>query len=286
MKVKEIFESVDGITYKFIQVTHQNEHVESTYVNYSNKHIICFSTQFGCSMGCQFCANGLLNAFRANLSVEDMVSQCVNILKITHLIDDTKWDKPVLFSAMGCGEPSLNAQNVVRAMVLLRDIYPLAKFSMATMGYDEWNLSQMLYTLSVIHNVNFNLMISLHSAIEKTRKIILPSAHPLTDLMAVIKEHQASCGTLPVDYNVVLLDGINDSDEEADAVYKLLNDAGVLNSSVVKVNSYNKVNGCNFTQSPRVINYVNRLKELGVCVETYITNGEDIGAACGQLIAL
>ena len=68
MEIKEIVQSKDKISRKYIQKTNDNFRIETTYVDYSNKNIICFSTQVGCNMGCKFCYNGLKNNFKRNLS--------------------------------------------------------------------------------------------------------------------------------------------------------------------------------------------------------------------------
>lgn len=100
IKIEDIKYSTDGITRKYVQRTHDNLKIETTHVNYINKHIICFSTQIGCNLGCKFCYNGIKHNFKRNLTAEEIYTQIENIIKKEKL----NGDKPILFSAMGIGD--------------------------------------------------------------------------------------------------------------------------------------------------------------------------------------
>ena len=98
------------------------------------------------------------------------------------------------------------------------------------------------------------------------------------------REIQSHNKSREVDYNVVLFDDINDSKEDALKIYSLLSSYRLIPLSTVKINKYNHVDGSSLKPSQRQPEFVEYLRYLNVNVETYETNGVDIGAACGQLV--
>ncbi|KKK56707.1 hypothetical protein LCGC14_3061820, partial [marine sediment metagenome] len=83
--------------------------IETTYVNHDHKAIVCFSTQVGCPFTCTHCAVGA-KGFVRNLTADEMVEQCMDVL------NEEQPSAPVLFSAMGAGEPLANIDEVVEAL--------------------------------------------------------------------------------------------------------------------------------------------------------------------------
>lgn len=284
MKLKRDLRSIDGITRKFVHVTEDNFRVEGTYVNYFNKHIVCFATQIGCSGRCVFCANGLADKFYRNLTTIEMVLQCQSIINEVNTYDTSFMQKPILFSAMGCGDPLLNSVNVCNAFKSLNDKYPNSKFSLATTGGLGQELQLMLDNISDME-IRFKPVISLHSADDYTRRMLLPRAGFLDELMPIMARYQIHTPHKPreVDYNVVLFDGINDSEEDALKIYSLLRSYKLIPLSTVKINEYNHVDGSSLKPSQRRPEFVACLKYLNVNVEIYETNGADIGLHVGSL---
>ena len=285
MKLEKDLRSTDGITRKFVHVTEDNFRIEGTYVNYFNKHIVCFATQIGCSGRCVFCANGLANRFHRNLTTIEMVLQCQSIINEVNTHDTSFMQKPILFSAMGCGDPLLNSVYVCDAFKSLNAKYPHSKFALATTGRLEQELQLMLDNIYGME-IRFKPTISLHSADDYKRRILLPGAGFLDELMPIMAKYQIHSPhkTREADYNVVLFDGINDSREDALRIYSLLSSYRLIPLSTVKINKYNPVDGSPVKPSQRQYEFVEYLKYLNVNVEIYETNGVDIGAACGQLI--
>lgn len=285
MKLIQVLDSTDGITKKFIHETNDGYRIEGTYVNYFNKHIVCFSTQIGCAGRCIFCANGY--NYHRNLTALEMFEQCQGILHEVTNGNAFADGKPILFSAMGCGDPLLNDIELCKAFKALSALYPYSKFSLATTGSIPRELTALLSDIENLH-ISFKLMISLHSADDYKRRMLLPGAGLLEDLMPeLLSVHQFGInGNHVIDYNVVLFDGINDSDGDATKIWKLFSDYGITKYANVKINKYNPISILENTLQPskRQTAFVERLKFLGVNVETYETNGADIGAACGQLV--
>jgi len=276
MRIVTAVKSIDGMAQKIVQKTVDGYFVESAYVDYPNKHIICFSTQIGCRCGCKFCYNGCLNRFIRDLEADEIYRQVENMIYHLNPIPN----KPILFSAMGVGEPLCNYTNLITAMHILHNAYPSAKFAIATIGTPCERIYNLIDDTS---RLNFKLTISLHSAIENDRKWLMPASGDLQLLLGAVETYQKQTGR-EVEYNIVLIDGINDSPKHAEAVYRLLYSRGLSQKAIIKINKLNPVSLCKLTESKRIDEFCHILRSYGVNVERYETNGSDIGAACGQLL--
>lgn len=272
IKIEDIKYSKDGITRKYVQKTHDNLKIETTYVDYKNKHIICFSTQVGCNLGCKFCYNGIKHNFKRNLTAEEISTQIENIIRNEKLNEN----KPILFSAMGIGEPLLNYNNLVESFKYLNNKYPNNKFALATTGISLENILKLAEDLK---NINFKLTISLHSATQEKRDNLMPINTDLTTLVSTVKEYE-SISKKQIEWNYVLFDGINDTANDAKRLFELLG-----KDEFIKINKFNKVENSNLVESKNVDLFISELKKNGMQVEYYETNGSDINGACGQMIA-
>ncbi len=272
MIVIKIMHSKDGVCRKYIQKTNDEYRIETTYVDYSNKNIICFSTQIGCNMGCRFCYNGVRNNFVRNLTYEEIVSQIENVIQNENINNN----KPILFSAMGIGEPLLNYENLIRAFNYLNEKYKNSKFALATCGVNQ---KYILSLAEDLKNINFKLEISLHSADSIKRKKIMPISDNLISLVEVVKKYKDISGK-KVEWNYVLFDGVNDSIEDAKKLFELLG-----KDEYIKINKFNKVDISHLSESKRVNEFILELKKYGMQVEYYETNGSDVNGACGQMIS-
>lgn len=272
IKIIDIAYSSDNVTKKYVQKTNDNYKIETTYVDYINKHIICFSTQVGCNLGCLFCYNGLKKNYKRNLTWQEMCEQIENVIMEINL----NTDKPILFSAMGIGEPLLNYDNLIKAFLYLNNKYPNNKFALATTGVNLDNILKLSEDLKDIKN--FKLTISLHSAFSDKRKYLMPISTNISLLVETVKKYQVLSGR-EVEWNYVLFDGINDSLTDAKELYKLLGKA------YIKINRFNKVEISELTESNNVKKFISELKKYGMQVEYYETNGVDINGGCGQMIS-
>lgn len=273
IKIEQILHSKDGKTKKYIQKTNDNSRVETSYVEFKNKYMICFSTQVGCNLGCKFCYNGLKHNFKRNLSAEEMYIQIENVILGEKIIND----KPILFSAMGIGEPLLNYENLVSVFIKLNNNYPKNKFALATTGISLKNILRLSEDLKEIES--FKLTISLHSAEEKIRNNIMPIFTNLKDLVNTVEIYQEKSGR-QVEWNYVLFDGINDSLRDSKKLFELLG-----KNAYIKINKFNNVKESNLKESKNVNIFINELKKYGMQVEYYETKGDDILGACGQLVS-
>lgn len=273
MKIDNLLCSKDGISKKYVQITNDNFRIETSYVDYKNKYIICFSTQIGCNLGCKFCYNGIKHNFKRNLTYKEICQQIENVIQREH----PSTDKPILFSAMGIGEPLLNYDNLIKSFLYLNKKYQNSKFALATTGVDLDNILKLSKDLKGINN--FKLTISLHSADENKRQKLIPIGKSLTSLVKTVNKYQ-QVSKRNVEWNYVLIKDVNDSCDDAKKLFELLG-----KDAYIKLNKFNKVEISELTKSEKTDSFILELKKYRMKVEYYETNGEDIDAACGQMIS-
>ncbi len=273
MKVSNILHSKDKVSKKYVQVTHDDFRIETSYVNYKNKYIICFSTQVGCNLGCRFCYNGIKHNFKRNLTDKEICKQIENVIEREQIMND----KPILFSAMGIGEPLLNYENLIKSFHYLNRKYPDSKFALATTGVDLNNILKLAQDLKDISN--FKLTISLHSADQYKRKDLIPISKDLSSIVKTVKKYQ-QISKRNVEWNYVLIKNVNDSCNDAKKLFELLG-----KDAFIKINKFNTVEISDLTGSENIDSFISELKKYGMKVEYYETNGADVNAACGQMIS-
>lgn len=273
MKVSNIFYSKDKMSKKYVQTTDDFFKIETSFVNYKNKYIICFSTQIGCNLGCKFCYNGIKHNFKRNLTDKEICEQIENVIER----EQPSNDKPLLFSAMGIGEPLLNYNNLIKSFLYLNEKYPKSKFALATTGVDLDNILKLADDLKKLEN--FKLTISLHCADQDKRKVLMPISKDLISLVQTVNKYQ-QISKRDVEWNYVLFNGVNDSQSDAKKLYELLE-----KDAYIKINKFNKVEISGLSGSEKIASFIKELKSYGMKVEYYETNGDDINAACGQMIS-
>lgn len=276
MEIVRTVLSSDGKTVKYLQKGTDGFVVETTYVDYLNKHIICFSSQVGCAVGCRFCVSGLRPIKKRHvrsLDVKELIEQCTNIVARRNL---QLAEKPILFSCMGEGEPFLNFQNVVLALRQLGRCYPASRLAVSTSGIKPELIRRLA---RIIFPVPLKLQVSLHGPSDEIRSMIIPTSRPITDIVNAVRYYNETCGRL-VEWNYVLMKDINDSRECAIETARLLGPG-----CHVKFNFLNPVVNSPFTASEqaRLSEFRKILEYHGLTTEYYETDGTDIAAACGQL---
>ena len=273
VKIRDIAYSNDTISRKYVQTTADDYRIETLYVDYKNKYIICFSTQVGCNLRCKFCYNGIRHNFKRNLTSKEICNQIENVMNE----EKPNKDKPILFSAMGIGEPLLNYDNLIKAFHILNKKYPNNKFALATTGVNLKNILNLAKDLKDINK--FKLTISLHSADEEKRKYLMPISNDLISLVKTVKKYKAISGR-EVEWNYVLFNNINDSIEDAKKLFEILG-----KDEYIKINKFNNVKISELSESKNKDIFISTLESLGMQVEYYETNGVDIDGACGQMIS-
>ncbi len=263
-------------TTKFSFALHDNAVIEGVLIPTESRLTACISSQVGCSLDCAFCATGRLGRIR-NLSDFEIVRQVLVMNQWARKIWQRNVTNVVL---MGMGEPLLNYSNVARAVQALhhRKAYQL--------GWRRITLSTSGITKGILRMANdrlpCRLAVSLHSAITSKREAIMSisKVNSIEQLHGAIRYYVRTVGR-KVTIEYVLLDGINDSLEDAQALVRFVS------TVAVKVNliEYNSVSGLHFRPSPleRVKAFADFIRRKGVRVTFRYSRGRDIMAACGQL---
>ena len=250
--------------------------VESVLIPTKNRTTACVSSQVGCSLDCEFCATSKMDRIR-NLNPDEIYDQVatINSQSLNY------YGKPlsnIVF--MGMGEPLLNYNNVIEGIKKITSKNGLGmspkRITVSTSG-----ISKMIIKMAD-DNVKFNLAISLHSAIEKTRNEIMPftKKFPLNDLKQAIK-HWYSKTKKIVTYEYIVWDNINDDDEHINALV----DFCKFSPSKVNLIEYNSTENSLFSSaSDNIIDrYIDALEKNKIPVTIRKSRGKDIDAACGQL---
>ncbi len=246
--------------------------VECVGMPTGNRLAVCASTQAGCGMKCAFCATGAAGLTRS-LTAGEIYQQ------VLHVRDDfdTRITSVVL---MGQGEPFANYDATLEALRRLNDP--------EGMGIGARHLT--VSTCGIIPMITrfskepeqFTLAVSLHSAVQHTRDMLMPGVkrYSLLRLYDAMGEYANRTGRRPT-YEYALIKGINDTDEELAYLCDFCRDT-LCHVNLIQLN---EVPGSRFQPSSmaRANTFVRRLESVGV--ETTIRNsrGSDIDAACGQL---
>lgn len=285
--------AADG-TRKWLLDVGQGNAVEMVYIPEDERGTLCISTQAGCAVNCQFCSTGK-QGFARNLTVGEIIGQLWYAEH--HLRKDPKavkridtYDKTQLVHEqgrvisnvvlMGMGEPLLNYEPVVSAMRIMLDD-------------NAYGLSRRRVTLStsgvvpfidrLAHDLPVALAVSLHAPNDKLRDILVPinRKYPLQELMAACQRYLPYAPRDFLTFEYCMLDGVNDSDQMARELVKLL--API--RCKLNLIPFNPFPESGLTQSPRsrIEQFAKILLDAKIVTTVRKTRGDDIAAACGQL---
>jgi 23S rRNA (adenine2503-C2)-methyltransferase len=273
--VDQMQHSIDG-TIKNAVKLFDEKIVESVLIPTSKRITACVSSQVGCSLDCNFCATARLKRMR-NLNPDEIYDQVVAIKEEAEIYFKRPLTNIVF---MGMGEPLLNYNNVIAAIEKITSPDGLGmaakRITLSTVG-----IPKMIIKMAD-DGVKFNLAISLHSAINKTRSLLMPinNVNPLEDLAEAIKYWYKKTQR-KVTYEYVIWKGINDNEEHARALAKFCK----IIPSKVNIIQYNPIDEGEFQQaSPEAVDmYIRILENHGIVAKVRKSRGQDIDAACGQL---
>ena len=276
VKIHKAERSIDG-TIKYSMQLHDKNLVEGVLIPSKKRITACISSQVGCSLDCTFCATGTLKLER-NLDTAEIYDQ-VFILNEEAVSNFGKPLSNIVF--MGMGEPLLNYNNLLESVELITTDKVLGmspnRITVSTAG-----IAKMIKKLGD-DEVKFNLAISLHTASDSKRNILmaLNKKVKLADLRKSISYFYDKTGSR-VTYEYILFKDLNDNIEDAQ---KLVQFAKV---SPCKINliEYNKVDGMDYEKASNksTENFMSYLEEKNILVNLRKSKGKDIAAACGQLV--
>ena len=279
-KIKVQQQSADG-TIKFVMELEDGQEIESVWIPEEDRATLCVSSQVGCALECTFCSTGQ-QGFNRNLKVSEIIGQVWRVCKLLGPFADTNVKPVTNVVMMGMGEPLLNVKNVVPAMQLMLEDY-------------GFGLSKRRVTLStsgvvpalekLIGQIDVALAISLHAPNDELRNEIVPinKKYPIEEFLAASRKYvENSKAQTKVTVEYVMIDHVNDSTELAHQLAKVLKDT----PSKINLIPFNPFPGSDYGRSSnsRIDRFSKVLMEYGYTVIVRKTRGDDIDAACGQLV--
>jgi 23S rRNA (adenine2503-C2)-methyltransferase len=269
--------SADG-TVKWLLRVDAGNCIETVFIPEPGRGTLCVSSQVGCALNCSFCSTAQ-QGFNRNLSTAEIIGQLW--LARRALGDFTAETRTVTnVVLMGMGEPLLNFDAVTEALDLMLEDF-------------AYGLSRRRVTLSTAGHVPgidrlaarrpVALAVSLHAADDTLRDELVPlnRTWPIRELMAACQRYLAHDPRQRITFEYVMLDGVNDSPQQARRL------ASLLAQMPAKVNliPFNPFPGTRYQRSPtqRIDAFRDILAARGLTTITRKTRGEDIDAACGQL---
>ena len=263
-------------TIKFAIKLHDKLVVEAVLIPSGRRVTACVSSQVGCSLDCEFCATSKLSRIRNLLSYE--IFDQIMILNSQSLKNYSLPISNIVF--MGMGEPLLNYKNVIESIKLITSEDGI-KISNKKITLSTSGISKMIIKMSD-DNIKFNLAVSLHSAVEKTRNVIMPfsKSFPLDKLINSL-DYWYKKTKRKVTFEYLVWKGINDDLEHIEALVKICKRI----PSKVNLIEYNSIDSPSFKKADDfwVDYYLKILKKNKISVSVRRSRGKDINAACGQL---
>ena len=269
-----VHQRADDGTEKLLLELADGQRIECVLLRDGDRRTVCISSQVGCAMGCVFCASGIDGVVR-NLTTGEIIEQLLRLAalpppdeRLSHIV------------VMGMGEPLANLDRLLPALAEAQDPEGLGisqrRITISTVG-----LPPGIDRLAAA-NPGYHLAVSLHAADDELRTRLVPvnKAIGLADVMAAADRYWEISGRR-LTFEYVLLGGINDSENHADALVRLIGGRAAL----VNVIPYNAVAGMPWKEptQPARERFLDVLRVAGVNVQVRRRKGARIDAACGQL---
>ena len=274
LRVEQVQTSALDGTKKYLFALPDGALVESVLMPYHHGNSVCISSQVGCRMGCSFCASTLGGKER-DLLPSEMLEQIYRIGVET----GQRVDSVVV---MGTGEPMDNYENFVRFVRLLTD--PAGQgLSQRSITVSTCGLVPQIYRLAE-EGLAITLAISLHAPDDELRKKLMPIAHrySIDEILSACRTYFQKTGRR-VTYEYSLIDGVNDSEEQAYALAERLRGMGghvnLIPVNPVRERAYRR------SALESVARFKNTLENCQINVTIRREMGADIDGACGQLRA-
>jgi 23S rRNA (adenine2503-C2)-methyltransferase len=266
--------SADGAR-KFVLELLDQRRIESVFIPDTPAMTFCISTQVGCAMACGFCLTGKMGLVR-NLTAGEIAGQVRVLAAATGLLDF-----PFNIVLMGMGEPLHNYDNTMKALRMLHSEHGLAisprRITLSTVGIVPG--LERLGRESMMPN----LAVSLHATTDEQRTALVPpnKKYPLADILDACRRFPLKKRSR-ITFEYVMLDGVNDTPEDARRLVRLL--SGI--KAKVNLIPLNPAPGIPYDRpsDARVNRFAQILAERYITVSVRKSRGQDIRAACGQLI--
>ena len=284
LTVESKYTSSDG-TRRFLMKTTDGRPVETVFIPAENRDTICFSSQSGCPLKCDFCLTAKLGLLR-NLTAGEIVEQIIIVLNDVYG-GGAETPHGTNLVAMGAGEPFLNFENLIKALEIMSDEHGLfivpGRVTVSTAG-----IVPKIYEFAKLER-RPNLAISLSAATDELRDRLMPinKRWDLNELLTAAKTFEKTLKRGErFTFEYVLLGGVNDSDGHAEQLVQLLQKYD-LRRAKINLIPHNPAEQLDYHPSTaeRVLAFKQTLETLGVSAYVRTPRGRDIYAACGQLAA-
>ena len=253
--------------------------VETVYIPEPKRGTLCVSSQVGCALNCSFCSTGA-QGFARNLTCSEIIGQVwLAAQALGHERNGVRRITNVVM--MGMGEPLLNFDAVVSAMSLMRNDlgfgFAAKRVTLSTAGLIP-GINRLRDSLDVA------LAVSLHAPVDDVRTELVPlnRKYPIADLMQACREFVSEKHKRSVTFEYTLIDGVNDHPEHAHKLVKLLRRL----PSKLNLIPFNPFPGTKYrcSSQDRIKEFQEIVMRGGLIATVRKTRGEDIDAACGQLV--
>ena len=272
--------SQDG-TRKWLLNVGESNLIEMVFIPESTRGTLCVSSQVGCALECTFCSTGR-QGFNRNLTSSEIIGQLWLANKLIDKKDNDSEQKSVTnVVMMGMGEPLTNYKHVVHALEMMLDdkVYGLSRrrVTLSTSGLVP-AIDQLREDCPV------SLAISLHASNDELRDEIVPinKKYPIKSLMEACLRYIEKAPRDFITFEYVMLSGVNDSVEQAKELIKITHNVPC-KFNLIPFNPFpNSGYECSSRSTIQAFQKV--LMDAGIVTTIRKTRGDDIDAACGQLV--
>ncbi len=279
--IANVFNSMDG-TRRYLLKLGDGKEVEAVFIPEENRNTICISCQVGCAVGCTFCMTAQLGIKR-NMTAGEIVSQVVLVLNEVYGAGEKPPHRTNLVF-MGMGESFLNYDEVMKSIRLLADekglnIHP-KRITVSTSGIIP-KINEFAQ-----EEIRPRLAVSLSGTTDEQRTKLIPlnKRYGLDELMTALQNYTLGRRE-KVTFEYVMLDGVNDTDEDAHRLVKLIHRYSL--HAMVNLIPHNPAPEIPYNATPmeQILSFQKILVENNITTFIRTPRGQDISAACGQLAA-
>ena len=270
--------SKDGTRKWLLHMDGVDNAVECVLIPEDKRMTLCISSQVGCTLNCSFCSTAK-QGFNRNLSTAEIIGQ----LHLAHhaLLADGREGGITNVVMMGMGEPLLNYEAVMRALNIMCDdfAYGLSKrrVTISTAG--------VVPAIRRLHeDTDVSLAVSLHAPTDALRNELVPinRKYPIAELLDACRQYVLAHNRRRITFEYVMLKGVNDSLEHARQLVKILR--GIPSKlNLIPFNPYPHAR-YECTDQETIDRFRDYVVNKGIVTVTRKTRGDDIDAACGQLV--
>lgn len=253
--------------------------IETVFIPEPGRGTLCVSSQVGCALNCTFCSTAT-QGFSRNLGTAEIIGQVwLAARELGHQRNGERKITNVVM--MGMGEPLLNLDAVLPALHLMRDDLG---FGLAARKVTVSTAGMVPGIHKLRESVDVALAVSLHAPDDELRSSLVPlnRKYPVSELMQACREYVSGRHKRSVTFEYTLMGGVNDRPEHARRLVKLLRSV----PSKLNLIPFNAFPGAAYSCSSG--DSIRRFQEIvmagGLIATVRKTRGEDIDAACGQLV--